>query len=155
MDITINTTTIATKGKKLAITLVKWMFLSVFSTGWLVALGAVIVIPTETLKREVENTKRAVDASDRYAKLLEAGANATPQERESTKHALDLFKQLDSTRPDRQLQALAAVETSATILCVWLALVIVFWLWRLEMACSRFNAGVGCDSLSPKGTPAT
>ncbi len=131
MKITINTTTIAINAKKLAKPFAKCILLSVFSTGWLVALGAVIIIPAEILRRDVEVNKRTLEVTDRYAKLIEVGSIATQQQRESAQHEIELFKRLIPDRLERQLQDLDTMETAAMILCFWLALVIVFWLLRL------------------------
>ena len=147
MDITINTTTIASKAKRLA----KWLFLSFFSTGWLYALCVVVMIPADMMTRNVEETKRDLEATDRYAKLVEKGSKADQQEVESAKREIEFIKttQLQSSRLDRQLLNLEQLKISVIILCVWLALVIVFWSWRLGIICNRFNAGIGRDSPSP------
>jgi len=109
----------------------------------------VVMIPAEMMTRDVEGAKRALEATDRYAKPIEEGSNATQEQRARAQHELEFTKHLQSNRFDRQLHDLEDLKISVIILCVWLALVIVFWSWRLGTIYNRFNAGIGRDSPSP------
>jgi hypothetical protein len=123
-------------------TLAKNGLLVVFSTGWIVALAGVLLIPAEILRSEFEFEFTRLGNKEYHARTTSEYSTASQEVKETARRDND-FVQGSGFRLNRlanHRQSLIEFQISAVVLCVWLASVVAYWSWKLNRVLANRSA---------------
>lgn len=128
--ITIKDDKARSSGKRLA----KNLLLIVFSTGWVVALAGVLIIPAEILRSEFEFESTRLGNKEYHARVTSEHSSASQKEKVAAQRTYDFVEgsQFRLNRLVNHRQRLIEFQISVVVLCVWLGSVVAYWSWKLN-----------------------